>query len=206
MKNTFFKQEHISRAENFSELHLARKYYHSIINGCSDADDKSISEARIVINKASSVKELKERLEDFHNTYEPISEPDPVIDEDIRKVLDSDFKNYEAMIEMYVKKYVQKNWNEATMSKHQQDVSLGNSGYSMRDMRQQLAAELVVALQKYNPDYRTKDGRSVKESTFVYQHLFNRVGQLMKKLTKKRYGYGVWSSNIEEVLWETDRE
>lgn len=123
-----------------------------------------------------------------------------------RVVTDQDIKNYEAMVEMYMKKYVQKNWNEASLSKSRQDVSLGNSGYTMRDIRQQLRAEVVVALQKYNPGYRTKDGRSVKESTFVYQHLFNRIGQLMKKLTKKRYGYGIWMSNIEEVLWETDRE
>lgn len=123
-----------------------------------------------------------------------------------RIVTDQDVKNYEAMVEMYMKKYVQKNWNEASLSRHKQDVSLGNSGYTMRDIRQQLRCEVVVALQKYNPDYRTKDGRSVKESTFVYQHLFNRIGQLMKKLTKKRYGYGIWMSNIEEVLWETDRE
>ena len=124
----------------------------------------------------------------------------------MREVTDQDIKNYEAMVEMYMKKYVQKNWNEATLSKNQQDIALGNSGYTMRDMRQHLRCEVVVALQKYNPDYRTKDGRSVKESTFVYQHLFNRIGQLMKKLTKKRYGYGVWMNNIEEVLWETDRE
>lgn len=122
-----------------------------------------------------------------------------------RVVTDQDIKNYEAMIEMYMKKYVQKNWNEASLSRHKQDTSLGNSGYTMRDIRQQLRCEVVVALQNYNPDYRTKDGRSVKESTFVYQHLFNRIGQLMKKLTKKRYGYGVWMSNIEEVLWETER-
>ena len=124
----------------------------------------------------------------------------------MREVTNQDIEKYEAMVEMYMKKYVQKNWNEATLSKHNQDVSLGNSGYSMRDMRQHLRCEVVVALQKYNPDYRTKEGRSVKESTFVYQHLFNRIGQLMKKLTKKRYGYGIWMNNIEEVLWETDRE
>jgi hypothetical protein len=73
-------------------------------------------------------------------------------------------------------------------------------------MRQQLKMEVCIALQKYNPEYITESGRSVKESTFVYQHLFNRVGQLMKRLTKKRYGYGVWSSNLEEMLWEVDSD
>jgi hypothetical protein len=28
----------------------------------------------------------------------------------------------------------------------------------------------------------------------------------MKRLTKKRYGYGVWHSNIEETLREIDVE
>jgi len=28
----------------------------------------------------------------------------------------------------------------------------------------------------------------------------------MKKLTRKSYGYGVWHSNIEETLWESDQD
>jgi hypothetical protein len=77
---------------------------------------------------------------------------------------------------------------------------------SISDIKQHLFAEVVVALQKYNPEYRTEDGRSVKESTFVYQHLYNRIGQMMKRLTKRRYGYGVWSSPLEEVLGERFEE
>ena len=76
----------------------------------------------------------------------------------------------------------------------------------MADIRQHLRAEVFIALTKYNPDFRTKEGRSVKESTFIFQHLFNRVGQLMKKLTKRRYGYGIWTNNLEEALWEVDRD
>ena len=123
-----------------------------------------------------------------------------------RVVTNDDIKKYDAMVEKYMRDYVQKNWNEATLSNKTENVSLGNSGWTMKDIRQHLKTEVCVAIQKYDPDYRTKDGRPVKESTFVFQHLFNRVGQLMKKLTKKRYGYGVWVSNIEEVLWETDKE
>jgi hypothetical protein len=29
---------------------------------------------------------------------------------------------------------------------------------------------------------------------------------MMKRLTKKRYGYGIWHANIEEVLWEIEKE
>lgn len=123
-----------------------------------------------------------------------------------RKITDEDIKKYEPMIESYMRDYVQKNWNEATLSKNNDEVSLGNSGYTMADIRQHLRTEVFIALGKFNPDFRTKEGRTVKESTFIFQHLFNRTGQLMKKLTKRRYGYGVWHNNLEEVLWETDRE
>lgn len=123
-----------------------------------------------------------------------------------RKVTDEDIKKYEAMVESYMRDYVVKNWNEASLAKSKDNITLGNTGMTMADIRQHLRTEVFIAITKYNPDYRTKEGRSVKESTFVFNHLFNRIGQLMKKLTKKRYGYGVWHSNVEEVLWETDRE
>ncbi len=123
-----------------------------------------------------------------------------------RVITNADVLKYEPMVEKYIRDSVVKNWNEARTAKSQGDVSLGNSGLTVNDIRQHLRAEVCVALQNYNPEYRTKEGRSVKESTFVFQHLFNRTGQLMKRLTKKRYGYGVWHSNIEETLWETDKE
>ncbi len=123
-----------------------------------------------------------------------------------RTLTNQDIKNYEPMVEKYIRDYVVKNWNEARLGKKNGDVGLGNTGMTLNDIRQHLRAEVCVALYNYNPDFRTKEGRSVKESTFVYQHLFNRIGQMMKRLTKKRYGYGVWHSNIEETLWETEKE
>jgi hypothetical protein len=126
------------------------------------------------------------------------------MDPNKRKLTNKDVQNYEAMVEQYIRKFVVKNWNEASPNKGMGDVSLGNSGYTVNDIRQQLMAEVCVALHNYNPDYRTKEGRSVKESTFVFQHLFNRVGQLMKRLTKRRHGYGIWIDNVETALWETD--
>lgn len=123
-----------------------------------------------------------------------------------RTLTNEDILKYEPMIEMYMAKSVEKNWNEARLGKNQGDVPLGNTGMTMNDIRQHLRAEVCIALYNYDPNYRTKEGRSVKESTFVFQHLFNRTGQLLKRLTKKRYGYGVWHSNIEETLWETDRD
>ena len=123
-----------------------------------------------------------------------------------RIITDEDVLKYEHMVEKYMRDSVKKNWNEASLNKLQGDVTLGNSGMTMNDIRQHLRAEVCVALHNYNPNYRTKDGRSVKESTFIYQHLFNRIGQMMKRLTKKRYGYGIWHSNLEETLWEHDKE
>lgn len=125
-----------------------------------------------------------------------------------RVLTDADVKQYEPMVESYIRDYVVKNWNGAKEDsrKGKGDLSLGNTGMSINDIRQHLRAEICVALYNYDPNYRTKEGRSVKESTFVFNHLFNRTGQLMKRLTKKRYGYGVWHANLEETLWETDRE
>jgi hypothetical protein len=123
-----------------------------------------------------------------------------------RILTNEDVLKYEPMVEKYIRDSVVKNWNEASTNKARGDVSLGNSGFTVNDIRQHLRAEVCVALHNYNPDYRTKEGKSVKESTFVYQHLYNRIGQMMKRLTKKRYGYGVWHSNLEETLWEIDRD
>lgn len=119
-----------------------------------------------------------------------------------RVITNEDVLKYEPMVEKYIRDSVVKNWNEASTSKIKGDVSLGNSGLTVNDIRQHLRAEVCVALHNFNPDYKTKDGRSVKESTFVFQHLYNRIGQMMKRLTKKRYGYGVWTSQLETTLWE----
>lgn len=125
-----------------------------------------------------------------------------------RTLTNEDVTQYEPMVEKYIRDYVVKNWNGAKEDarKGRGDMPLGNTGMTLNDIRQHLRAEVCVALYNYNPDYRTKDGKSVKESTFVFNHLFNRTGQLMKRLTKKKFGYGVWHSNIEETLWETDRD
>lgn len=107
---------------------------------------------------------------------------------------------YRPMVESFLRKSVVKNWNEADISSKKDEISLGNSGYTMADIRQYLISEVFIALRNYNPDMKTK------ESTFVYGHLSKRVGSLMKKLVKKSKGYGIWTSNIEEVLGEIDRE
>ena len=122
-----------------------------------------------------------------------------------RKLTNEDIAKYEAMVEKYIQENVVKNWNEA-QGRGNGEVQLGNTGMSLNDIRQHLRAEVCVALYNYDPNYRTKEGKSVKESTFVFKHLFNRTGQLMKRLTKKHYGYGVWVQNLEEVLWETDKD
>lgn len=119
-----------------------------------------------------------------------------------RIVTDDDVKKYIPMVNKYIRDSVCKNWNESSTSKESDEISLGNTGMSIADIKQHLFCEVVVALQKFNPNYRTAEGRTVKESTFVFQHLFNRTGQLMKRLTKRRYGYGIWASSVEDVLNE----
>jgi myosin-crossreactive antigen len=104
------------------------------------------------------------------------------------------------MVESFLRKSVVKNWNEADTNPSRDEVSLGNSGYTMADIRQYLMSEVFIALRNYDPEKKTK------ESTFVYGHLSKRVGSLMKKLVKDSKGYGVWMSNIEQILGEIDRE
>lgn len=122
-----------------------------------------------------------------------------------RVVTNAELEKYFPLVEKYLRDYVKKNWNEANLGANMGDVSLGNTGMTMNDIRQQLRMEVVIALQKFNPNYITKEGRTVKELTFIYQHLYNRCGQLMKKLTKNRYGYGRWVNNLEDTMYETDR-
>ena len=123
-----------------------------------------------------------------------------------RILTDEDVKKYDAMVEKYIRDNVVKNFSN-DLGNHGSftsgDVFLGNTGTCLDDIRQDLRAEVCVALYNYNPDYRTKDGRSVKESTFVFLHLYNRIGQKMKRLTKKRYGYGIFHDNIEQTFWES---
>lgn len=115
-----------------------------------------------------------------------------------RKLSNEDVLKYEPMLERFIRDSCMKNWNESRTGGP--DTFLGVSGYSLNDLKQHLRTEICIALQNYNPDYRTKEGRSVKESTFVYQHLTFRVGQMMKRLTKKRSGYGVRHNAVHLVI------
>jgi hypothetical protein len=115
-----------------------------------------------------------------------------------RKLTNEDVIKYEAMVEKFIRDSCVKNWNEARTGGP--DAPLGASGYTINDLKQHLRAEVCVALQNFDPNYRTKEGRTVKESTFVYQHLTFRVGQLMKRLTKKRCGYGVRHNPVHLVI------
>jgi hypothetical protein len=115
-----------------------------------------------------------------------------------RSVSNEMIKQYDQMIESFLRNSIAKNWNEADTSRNNDEIGLGNSGWTMSDMRQYLATEVFIALRNYKTEFKTK------ESTFVFGHLNKRVGSLMKKLTKKSKGYGIWSSNLEEVLGEVD--
>jgi hypothetical protein len=123
----------------------------------------------------------------------------------IRKVTDQELKEYVKMVNFFIKKQVINNFN-ASMKKADNEVSLGNTGMTVSDMRQYLLSEVVVALQKYNPNYLTPDGKTVEESTFVYGHLWKRLGSKIKKMVNNNKGYGVWHSSLEEVLGENDED
>ncbi len=123
-----------------------------------------------------------------------------------RVVSNEDVQKYEPLVEKYIRDSVVKNWNEANRHRGDEATSLGNTGNTLDDFRQYLRLQVVIALQNYNPDYRTPEGQPVKEFTFVYGHLGKRIGQKMKQMTSKHYGYGVWTSRIESVLRELDED
>jgi hypothetical protein len=122
-----------------------------------------------------------------------------------RVVTNEDIQRYDPMVEKFIRDSCVKNWNEAKNSSSP-DSFLGSSGYSLNDIRQHLRTEICIALQNYNPNYRTKEGRSVKESTFVYQHLTFRVGQMMKRLTRRRQGYGIRHNQIDLIIRDGAKE
>ena len=121
-----------------------------------------------------------------------------------RTLTNDDVLKYEPMVEKFIRDSCVKNWSKAR--KGSPDAFLGSSGFSLNDIKQHLRTEICVALQNYNPDYRTKEGKTVKESTFVYQHLTFRVGQMMKRLTKRRTGYGIRHSPFDLVIQSGIRE
>jgi len=118
-----------------------------------------------------------------------------------RTVTNEMILKYKPMVESWIALHIKKNWNEADTSikDGKDEISLGNSGWTMADIRQYLMMEVCVALQNYSVEHKTK------ESTFIYGHLGKRVGSLMKKLTKRSKGYGIWTNNLEEVLGEIDK-
>jgi hypothetical protein len=123
-----------------------------------------------------------------------------------RKVSDEEIKKYIPMVDSYIRNNILKNWREASMSKERQEVPLGNTGWTVRDIRQYLLAEVFIALTKYKPDFRTAEGRGVMESTFVYGHILKRGGSMAKRLTKAGRGYGCWSIQLEKALKEFHEE
>lgn len=123
-----------------------------------------------------------------------------------RIVTDADIKKYVPMVESFLRKNAIKNWKEASTAKSKDEISLGNTGMTMRDIRQDMLMEVFIGLTKFDPNYRTKEGRTVQEATFIYTHLFNRLGQKLKRLTKARQGYGRWSVPLEKALGEDKEE
>ena len=108
---------------------------------------------------------------------------------------------YYPLVKAFMRDSVVRNFNETNVKlAKNEEMVLGNTGMSMKDIEQYLLMEVVVALKKYNPNYITKEGKSVQEMSFVHTHLSNRVGSLMKRLTKTRNGYGFWKVNIDELL------
>jgi hypothetical protein len=113
-----------------------------------------------------------------------------------RLVTNADVQSYEGLIEFFIRTHVIKNWREARSRNNYQ--SLGNTACTLEDIRQILRYQVFLALQNYNPNFLV-NGNPVKESTFVYRHLWFKVGMLMKKLVRKANYYGIQMSSFEDI-------
>jgi hypothetical protein len=114
------------------------------------------------------------------------------------KVEYSDVKQFEPMIEFFLKKHVVRNWNNASLSKEQGDVFLGSTGMTMNDIRSFLTLEIVSVLSKYDPS------RKASKCTLVYTHLNNRTISLVKKLCLTKYGYGKVHYDLDSLMGNGD--
>ena len=118
-----------------------------------------------------------------------------------RVVTSQEVMKYYPLVQKFIRDSVVRNWTETNQyMSEDEEMILGNTSMSLADFRQYLLSEVVVALQKYDPNYRTRDGKSVQELSFVHTHLSNRIGGLLKKLTKTRQGYGIWKTDIDEII------
>lgn len=117
-----------------------------------------------------------------------------------RVITNEDIKQYEPMIEYFIRESVLKNWNEAAANKYNGDMLLGNSGWTLNDMRQYMRGEVFIALRNYDPNRTNSEGKHAKESSFIHTQLWSRISQILIKLTRKTQGYGIFHTNIEDFL------
>jgi len=104
-------------------------------------------------------------------------------------------KEYKALVKSMINKITGK-WRDANKSHHQPSLL----PYDRDDLMQFGMMQAMIAIRKYNADNKQK----ASEFTFVFQHLYNRFGQLAHKYSKDSKGYGVSHSrdyvNDEGVL------
>jgi len=112
-------------------------------------------------------------------------------------VSSEDVAKYVPAVNSVIIRYILRCFRGTYIREEHLECSLGNSGWTIRDVQSYLLLETFIALTHFNPTHITPEQRSVKESTFVIGHLHKRAAVVAERLTRDKYGYGVKISSIE---------
>ena len=120
----------------------------------------------------------------------------------MRKPGEKDILKYEPLINKIINQVILKNWNNLNYLAHQDTVSLGQTGYTVADIRQDLRLMVWMALLKYNPNKKNKDGIGATEFTYVHTYVKNRALTFISKFTKDKYGYGIYHTYLSQIEYD----
>ena len=113
-----------------------------------------------------------------------------------RILTNADIQKYVPLVEKVIREYVKLD----CFGKMQGIIK--STGWDEEDFRQHMMMELCIALKNYKGDYITSGGSSVKEITFVYGHLYKKISQQIRQLSKEKRGYSKNFNNPEEIFFE----
>jgi len=120
------------------------------------------------------------------------------------RVSNEDVMKYFPMVRSCINNILIKNWNQP---KKQKDVILGNTGSTIEDFEQILLLEVALSLYNFNNDFITKEGQTVKESTYVFRCLYNKSCILIDKYIKrKKRGYGAHIVSLDSLMTSLNSE
>lgn len=142
---------------------------------CLHCPDPRVLGFRVIslseIDSSISVLRADEHIEDVNSPEEY-----PPVENESTRVM-----GYVPLIKSMIRKLSGK-WKDVYLSHHQPSLL----PYDSDDLMQFGLMQVTIALRRYKPD----NPQGAQEATFVYQHLWNRYGQIAHKYSKQSNGYG----------------